>query len=184
MGCGNDLLDKHTANTGFFDRRATKKYLLQVGENRLQLLAPKEPSVKAGFFYGLNIPLEYGLSTMAFNTLMADLVKTIAKEHPLMFVFVLAVAGGSMVYSLQVFAEKDTVNEKFEGVERRIGSLEKKVDLRHMQTQLYSLDSEIYQLERLVSSSEANERDHARLAGLITKRKLVQGDVADLGGSK
>ena len=115
---------------------------------------------------------------------MSDLVKTMANEHPRMLLFVLILVGSSMMYSLRVFAEKDVVDLKFEGVEQRIDSLENKVDLRHMETQLYSLDAEIYQLERLVSDEKANDRDHQRLSKLITQRKNVNRDIGKLGNKK
>ena len=115
---------------------------------------------------------------------MTDMFKSMAKEHPLVLVFMLALVGSSMLYSLRVFAEKDDVDKKFEGVEARIDSLENKVDLRHMETQLYSLDAEIYQLERLVGDGKANNRDHARLSTLQTQRKNVEGDINDLREAK
>ena len=136
--------------------------------------------------------------TMDIGPLMTDLVRAMAKEHPVVLVFVLALFGGSMVYSIRVFAEKDVVDARFTGVEQRIDSLdskvdslenkvdslENKVDLRHMETQLYSLDAEIYQLERLVGDEKANDRDHARLSNLQTQRKNVTRDIGKLGDKK
>jgi len=121
---------------------------------------------------------------MDIGPLMTDLVRAMAKEHPVVLVFVLALFGGSMMYSIRVFAEKDVVDARFTGVEQRIDSLENKVDLRHMETQLYSLDAEIYQLERLVGDGKANDRDHARLSTLQTQRKNVEGDITDLREAK
>ena len=120
----------------------------------------------------------------SIGSVLSDLVKTMANEHPRMLLFVLILVGSSMMYSLRVFAEKDVVDLKFEGVEQRIDSLENKVDLRHMETQLYSLDAEIYQLERLVGDGQANNRDHARLSTLQTQRKNVEGDINDLREAK
>jgi Tfp pilus assembly protein PilN len=120
----------------------------------------------------------------SIGSVLSDLVKTMANEHPRMLLFVLILVGSSMMYSLRVFAEKDVVDLKFEGVEQRIDSLENKVDLRHMETQLYSLDAEIYQLERLVGDEKANDRDHARLSNLQTQRKNVEGDINDLREAK
>ena len=122
--------------------------------------------------------------TMDIGPLMTDLVRAMAKEHPVVLVFVLALFGGSMMYSIRVFAEKDVVDARFTGVEQRIDSLENKVDLRHMETQLYSLDAEIYQLERLVGDGKANDRDHARLSNLQTQRKNVTRDITKLGNKK
>ena len=118
------------------------------------------------------------------GAIVTDLVKSMANEHPRMLLFVLMLVGSSMLYSLRVFAEKDEVDLKFEGVEQRIDSLENKVDLRHMETQLYSLDAEIYQLERLVSDGKANDRDHQRLSKLMTQRKNVTRDITKLGNKK
>ena len=111
---------------------------------------------------------------------MTDLIKAMAKEHPVMLVFVLALVGSSMLYSLQVFADKEEVSKKFAGLEARITTVENKVDLRHLETQLYSLDAEIYQLERLVSDGQANERDHTRLATQRTLRTTVTNKIENI----
>ena len=118
------------------------------------------------------------------GSVLSDLVGEMAKEHPVVLVVMLALVGGSMMYSIKVFAEKDVVDARFTGVEQRINSLENKVDLRHMETQLYSLDAEIYQLERLVSDGKANDRDHARLSNLQTDRKNVTRAITKLGNKK
>jgi hypothetical protein len=85
------------------------------------------------------------------------------QEHPGLTLFVILATSGLLGYSLNVFADKDTLqthiaktNKKFQSIEMRIDQLDYAMLRR-------GLETEIFELERIVDRGEAREVDHKRL---------------------
>lgn len=110
---------------------------------------------------------------MAIGSIFSDLFQRTLRDHPHMVLLMTLMVAMSLVYSFKVFAERTDVHGKFAVMGERIDRLESKVDLRYLETTLHSLEREIYQLERLTNSGEANDRDHERLVDL-------QGEAGDV----
>jgi len=95
------------------------------------------------------------------------------KFHPYVFIFVVVIAALSLVHSYDTFAQKSdlaaaikTTSAKFEDIGKRLTSLEVKVDVSFLEIRLNDTDAEIFALERIVASNEANQRDLNRLSKL------------------
>jgi uncharacterized protein HemX len=119
---------------------------------------------------------------------IADLLKEEMKRHPHMFALMLLLSAALMGYSYRVFAQQAVVNTQFESLqvaqqerttevnerfrelEARIGQVERNIDQRFYEQRLANVETEIFQLERITSSTAATERDHARLGNLRIER--------------
>lgn len=98
---------------------------------------------------------------------MAGFVESVAeqtfKRHPWLFLFIILADGSMLGYSYQVFAEKIDVDERFHKVETSIERIDRKIDLWALEQRLHTIESEIFQLERLETHGDATFRDSTRL---------------------
>lgn len=119
---------------------------------------------------------------------IVDLLKDEMKRHPHMFLFSLLLGAGILGYSYRVFAQQTDVNKQFESltmvqdaravevdkrfytIEHRIDEVEQVIDQRHYEQRLASVDTEIFDLERLAESKQATDRDLSRLSNLMIER--------------
>lgn len=88
------------------------------------------------------------------------------RRHPYLFLFVVICCGMVLGYSYQVFAEEIDVDRRFKDIGSRIEVLERRVDQGFLEHKAYSIEAEIYDLERTVAEGKATRRDHARVAQL------------------
>lgn len=119
---------------------------------------------------------------------IADLLKEEMKRHPHMFVLMLLLSAALMGYSYRVFAQQEVVNnqfaqlqsvaqtrtsevnERFQELDARIGEVEQTIDQRFYEQRLATIETEIFQLERLAESKQATDRDLSRLSNLMIER--------------
>lgn len=80
------------------------------------------------------------------------------KTHPVLTWLFCVIAAALILYAQYTFAGKSDV----ERLNLRIDSLECKFDRRWLAADIRRLESDIYFVGRVVSSDEANDRDHAR----------------------
>jgi len=106
------------------------------------------------------------------------------KEHPRIILLMVLTAMGILGYSYATFAEKMDVDQKVDSLETRLD--QQSVDLknalkdvnlrlttiewtqeqRFLEQRLATIESEIYQLERLVAKGDETPRDQQRLDAL------------------
>lgn len=128
------------------------------------------------------------MSDLSRNNVVQDAWEQTFSRHPYLFVFVISVSLAVVFWSWKVYAQKVDVSEQFKQVHEQIDSIEATIkgvnndtdrrfdqleqvgERRHLESQLRSLDTEIYQLQRLEQSQEANDRDLARLDDLRIQR--------------
>lgn len=123
---------------------------------------------------------------MAMQKIVEDAFEQTIKRHPYLFVFVMFVVLVCVGWSWKVYAQKVDVQHQFRDVEQQIerlksenegrfDRLERQAERRHLESQLRSLDSEIYQLHRIEQTGDANKRDMARLDDLrITRGQMAR----------
>jgi len=105
------------------------------------------------------------------------------RRHPYLFLFVLICCGMVLGYSYQVFAEEVDVEQRFETIGNRIGTLERRVDQGFLENTAYSMESEIYDLERVIAEGSAASRDHLRVAKLRSQLRNISRQLDALAGS-
>lgn len=113
-------------------------------------------------------------------SILGDLVKTEIRTHPNLVAIIFLVSAGLSGYAIKTFAEKTEVDTQFESVNKRIDDLEFKVDKRHYEAQIHSVESEIYQLERLERSGEADATDLKHLDSYRSELGTLKRELEDL----
>jgi len=98
------------------------------------------------------------------------IIKSI-KENPALVVLDFLIATVLILYAVQTFASnvdvagiRGDINQRITGVEIRLTGLERTVMVQAKEQTLRDLETQIYNLENLVSDGEANERDLNRLS--------------------
>ena len=91
-----------------------------------------------------------------------DSLPELLKLHPRMTLFVLFCVGSLAVWSLNTFAGKD----QLQNVESHVSQLDIKIDRRHLEQKIHSLESEVFALERITASASARNVDYDRLSKL------------------
>lgn len=109
-------------------------------------------------------------------SLVGEFVKE-AYKHPLFALLLSVVLSGWIVFSLTQFAWASELSE----LKQDVRSISASVERSALETRVHSLESEIFQLERLVAEETARNIDYNRLARLrselgTAKRQLARID--------
>ena len=103
--------------------------------------------------------------------LTEELIIKSIKENPALVVLDFLIATALILFAVQTFASNSDVagiqgniNQRITGVEIRLTGLERTVMVQAKEQTLRDLETQIYNLENLVSDGEANERDLNRLS--------------------
>ncbi len=112
------------------------------------------------------------VGTRLLDTVIGDTIR----NHPALFIFSAAVAGSIIFFSYSTFALKGDLINARQQMTQRLVALELKADVRDVESQIRSFESEIFELERIERAQEATRRDLRRLYDLKNKhRKLERG---------
>lgn len=121
---------------------------------------------------------------MPITNLVANVFDQTFKRHPYLFVFVVCCCVLVFVASWRVFAQQadvtrtnrslddrmtaraSVVDQQYQVLEARVSGLESSLKEGFLVQRLHSLESEIYEYERLVASGSAAARDHRWLVNL------------------
>lgn len=113
------------------------------------------------------------MGALSTGVLMERFMKSF-KEHPALTLFCMLLCSSVLVYSVTAFANKDELaelktetTEKFEKIERRLDNLEFGIASR-------ALETEIFELQRIVEHGTARELDHKRLNKLQNELKRLE----------
>lgn len=103
--------------------------------------------------------------------LTEELIIKSIKENPALVVLDFLIATVLILFAVQTFASNSDVagiqgniNQRITGVEIRLTGLERTVMIQAKEQTLRDLETQIYNLQNLVSDGEANERDLNRLS--------------------
>lgn len=85
-----------------------------------------------------------------------------AHKHPLFSVALVLAFVSWVTFSLQTFATQGELNE----LREQVVEIRTVVERGQLEQRIYSLEDQIYALERIVADGDAREVDHARLSRL------------------
>lgn len=89
-------------------------------------------------------------------------VVSAAHKHPLFSVALVLAFLSWVTFSLQTFATQQEMND----LRGQVVEIRNVVERGQLEQRIYSLEDQIYALERIVAAGDAREVDHARLSRL------------------
>lgn len=100
-----------------------------------------------------------------------------AHKHPLFSVALVIAFFSWVTFSLQTFATQQEMND----LRGQVVEVRNVVERGQLEQRIYSLEDQIYALERIVSAGEARDVDHSRLSRLrsdlgAAKREIERFD--------
>ena len=109
------------------------------------------------------------------------------KQNPVLVVLFIALDLMVISLSFQVFAEDvqvemqiNSIHGRLDQHDRQFTILTNRIELSSLQQQITSIESEIFQLDRLDRSGEANDRDLNRLDSLRSRLNILRREAQSI----
>lgn len=98
------------------------------------------------------------------------------KEHPALTVFCMTCCSFVMLYSVKIFASKLDLADHVKEANLHFSAFEDRLDRLEFGIAARSLETEIFELERIIETGSSREIDHKRLNKLRNELKRLESN--------